>query len=69
MTYEQFKTIMMRIKNGSESIRIEETGPYNNQDARINMGLLIEWLPIEYCRKLLEQARWSSGNQHPGAKQ
>ena len=69
MTYERFRRIMMSIKKGHDAIYIGDTGPYNNQDARINMGLLIEWLPIEYCRKLLEQARWSSGNQHPGAKQ
>ena len=55
MTYERFRRIMMSIKKGHDAIYIGDTGPYNNQDARIKMSLYLEWCPIEYCLKLLKE--------------
>ena len=51
MTYKEFKSIMIGIKQGYDNIRIGY-GVYNNSDAKQKMAYYLEICPQEYCNQL-----------------
>lgn len=54
MTYEEFKSTCIAIKQGYDNIRIGY-GVYNNTDAKLKMGYYLSICPQEYCDQLVKE--------------